>query len=96
MSSHNLNIEKGRYNNENRRNRLCTVCHLNDVEDEFHFVLKCPLYDQLRRKYVKPYYYRKPSVFKLVQLLSVQNVRELCNLGNFLRFAGRLRSETMG
>ena len=34
--------------------------------------------------YIKKYYYQKPSTFKLVNLLSTQNVKELCNLGNFL------------
>ena len=34
--------------------------------------------------YIKPYYYRNPSVFKLLQLLSVQNVKELRNLGKYL------------
>ena len=33
--------------------------------------------------YIKKYYYQKPSMFKLVNLLSTQNVKELCNLGQF-------------
>ena len=31
--------------------------------------------------YIKSYYRTRPSVFKLVQLLSTENVKELCNLG---------------
>ena len=80
VSFHCLNIEHGRYRNELRENRLCILCNLNDIEDEFHFILKCPFYSNLRQTYIKPYYYRNPSVFKLVQLMSVQNVRELRNL----------------
>ena len=38
----------------------------------------------LRKKFIKPYYFRKPSVFKLVQLLATQNVSELLGLGKFL------------
>ena len=67
ISAHNLNIETGRYNNENRNNRLCTLCNFNDIEDEFHFILKCPFYHDLRIKYIKKYYYNRPSVWKLVQ-----------------------------
>ena len=37
LSSHDLAIEKGRYNNINRENRLCTYCKMNVIENEFHF-----------------------------------------------------------
>ncbi len=50
-SSHDLFVETGRYSNINRQERLCQVCDLNDVEDEYHFLLVCPLYSDLRRKY---------------------------------------------
>ena len=46
LSSHNLNVEYGRYRNELRSNRICTLCNLNDIEDEFHFILKCPKYNE--------------------------------------------------
>ena len=75
-SSHNLNIELGRQRNENRENRLCTLCNLGDIEDEFHFILKCPKFSELRIKYIKKYYFNRPSVFKLVQLLSINNVKQ--------------------
>ena len=77
LSSHTLKIEQGRYTNDRRENRKCTLCNLNDIEDEFHFVLKCPFYSLLRNNYVKSYYYKKPSVFKMIQLFSVQNISEL-------------------
>ena len=48
LSAHSLNIEKGRYNNTNRRDRICTLCNSSDIEDEFHFILKCPIYNDLR------------------------------------------------
>ena len=56
-----------------------------------HFVLKSPAYCDLRQKYIKQYYGRRPSVFKLVQLLSVNTVKELCSLGKFIRDAFKLR-----
>ena len=92
MSSHSLNIEKGRHRNVARNMRLCELCDHKDIEDEFHFILKCPLYVELRKRYIKHYYYTKPSVFKLVQLLSAENTKELNNLGKFLVQAEKLRS----
>ena len=94
LSSHNLFIESGRSQNIPRSERICQLCNL-DIEDEFHFVLKCPVYCDLRKKYIKQYYWRRPSVFKLVQLLSVNNVKELCSLGKFIRDAFKLRSSLL-
>ena len=93
LSSHTLKIEQGRYTNDRKENRKCTLCDLNDIEDEFHFVLKCPFYSLLRKQYIKEYYYKKPSVFKMIQLFSVQNVTELCNLGKYLHLATKKRNE---
>ena len=42
MNSHQLNIESGRFQNIARQNRLCTLCNCQDIEDELHFILKCP------------------------------------------------------
>ena len=67
-----------------RQLRVCILCDHNDIEDEFHFILKCPFYSDIRKMYIKKYYYQKPSMFKLVNLLSTQIVKELCNLGKVL------------
>ena len=50
LSSHCLQIEKGRQRKPPlpRLERKCPFC-LDVIEDESHFVLKCPLYDQERR-----------------------------------------------
>ena len=44
---HSLEIEKGRCINIPRNQRLCKVCSSNR-EDEYHFVLCCNVYDDLR------------------------------------------------
>ena len=85
VSAHTLLLEKGRYHNIERGKRICQMCDMNDVEDEYHFILKCPFYTHLRHLYINKYYWSKPSVFKLVQLLSVQNRKVLCNIGNYLK-----------
>ena len=50
LSSHNLEIETGRYNNIARENRICKFCNQNAIETEYHFLLCCSAYDQLRNK----------------------------------------------
>ena len=54
ISAHSLRIQTGRYERKpNKGNKLIKIvreertslyCNNNDVEDEMHFLLKCPLY----------------------------------------------------
>jgi hypothetical protein len=41
----------------------CIFCN-NDIEVEMHFVLKCHRYQGLRSHFIKPYYWRKSSVYR--------------------------------
>ena len=41
-------VETGRFNNTPLERRLCTCCSLNEIEDEYHFLMICPKYDNLR------------------------------------------------
>jgi len=54
--------------------------------------LQCEKYIDVRRKYLKKYYGQRPSCFKLVQLLSVRNIKELSNLGKYLLLAEKIRN----
>lgn len=69
----------------------CILC-TSEIEDEYHFfLLKCPFYCNLKEKFLKKFYYIKPYVFKLIQLLSTQNVKDLCNLGKYFKNAFVIR-----
>ena len=57
LSSHNLTIETGRYIATDRSKRTCFSC-VDEIEDEYHFIFVCPLYNSLRKQYVKPYYWK--------------------------------------
>jgi hypothetical protein len=50
ISVHSLNIETGRYNSTPREQRLCKFCP-SSVEDEKHFILHCPKYQNIRNSY---------------------------------------------
>ena len=47
---------------------------------------------EIRRKYIKPDYCINPSAFKLTQLVFVQNIKDLSNLGNYLYVAEKIRN----
>ena len=48
ISSHQLRIETGRYENIPRNERICHFCTSNKIEDENHFLLDCKAYSQIR------------------------------------------------
>ena len=62
-------IEKGRYLHLERNERVCSMCNSNDIEDEFHFILRCPSYNELRKNYTKQRYSNRPSLFKITSTL---------------------------
>ena len=45
------------------------------------------LFMLVRRRYLKPYYFRRLSAFKLVQLLCSQSTKELCSLAKYIKTA---------
>ena len=44
ISSHDLFIERGRYENQPRNERMCRFCSSQSVESEYYFLLVCPYY----------------------------------------------------
>jgi hypothetical protein len=68
------------------------MCNLNVVENEYHFILHCEKYIDVRRRYLKKYYSQMPSCFKLIQLLSVRNIKELNNLDKYLLLTEKIRN----
>ena len=51
--------------------RKCLECNV--VEDEYHFVLECNIYTDLRTQYLPNYYRCRPNMYKCVDLLNVEN-----------------------
>ena len=85
LSSHRLFIESGRWNSPQptpREERKCTICNI--LEDEFHFLLECRMYDEFRYSFIKPYYARRKSIQKTVELLQSTNKNMLKNLAVYI------------
>ena len=47
-SEHNLNVETGRHSGIPYEQRLCILCNKHEIEDELHFIMSCPVYNQIR------------------------------------------------
>ena len=78
-SAHKLLVKRGRYQNVERNRRICKNCNMNMVEDEYHFLLACPAYRDLRKIYFKKYYYTWPSLYKFKTLMSSKSITLLRN-----------------
>ena len=81
LSSHKLLVERGRWVKPkiNYCDRLCTLCHKHDIQDEYHALMICSRYETLRKTYLKPYYY------KFIQLMNTVNKREQFRLVIFTK-----------
>ena len=75
LSPHKLCIKTGRYIGIIREDRTCHKCNLVMIENEYHFILQCPFYINIRRQYLKSYHNRHKSAFKLVQLLCSESTK---------------------
>ena len=76
ISAHQLYIETGRYCIPviPRESKFCYHCKT-IVEDEKHFLLECPLYKHIRKKYSKISYVNPISLLNPVHVV---NTKEIC------------------
>jgi len=63
-------IEKRRHDNLLLKDRQCVYCETS-IEDEFHFVIKCPLYTEIRQKFIDDTYIVNTSYMKFCDLMSL-------------------------
>ena len=66
--------------------RKCTLCDSGDIEDEDHVTLICQHFKDLRTKYIKIYYYVRPSMPKFIELTHVEEKREQFKIMLFLKY----------
>jgi hypothetical protein len=85
--NHKLTIITERWNRARPyAQRLCHVCNV--LDDEYHCVLECTKYTELRRKYINRYYYRQPSMLKFVELVTSAHVKTIQGLAMFVCKSG--------
>ena len=83
-STHLLPIEKGRHLGIPRNERLCELCK-DDLGDEYHYLFICPSFLISRKKYLAPYYWKKPSVEKFINLMKIKKVKSLTKLAKIVK-----------
>ena len=94
MSAHDLRIQSGRFarNRIRREERYCLCCNSSDIEDEYHFIIICPCFNEIRKKYVNDFYTKRPSVFKFMNLLSETDKGTVYKLAQYIKEASAQRT----
>ena len=82
-ANHKMPIVTGRYANIPAEDRICNLCELHEKGDELHYLLKCPMFNDSRIKYIKPYYHVNPSAESLRKLFNESSYKDLLNLSKF-------------
>jgi hypothetical protein len=84
-ASHKLPIEKGRFLNITRDERICNLCLLDEIGDEFHYLFKCTHFNNHRMKYIENQFSINPNSVKYNQLMSSSNRHQLIKLAIFCK-----------
>ena len=96
MSSHRLEIEASRWARTIRipiYERKCSTC--GKLEDEYHFVIECVLYLDLKKRYISPYFWKRPSMYKFVDLINSTNVNCMRKLSAYIYHAFKYRTDVL-
>ena len=83
--NHKLPVEVGRWDGTPINDRKCSLCTLNDVGDEYHYLLQCPYFNTQRQLYIKPYYIRRPNMVKFCELNRSNNTSVTTKLSKFIK-----------
>ena len=101
MSSHRLviEVEAGRWKNKKKTNRVplsdrkCSSCQT--LEDEYHFILECKIYIDLRRRLIPKYFWIRPNMHKFIELMNCTNRGCIRKLGTYIYQAFKRRTELL-
>ena len=95
-SSHHLKIETGRWTRPitPQTERICPFCP-GKQEDEYHLLIECSSYQEIRDRYIPNYFTRHPSMLKTIQLINTSSKKLIRGLGKFVFLAFKLRKEAL-
>ena len=95
-SAHELKVEKGRHSGITYQQRICALCRNNQIEDEFHFVLKCPFYHDLGPRHIPNRYIKRyPCLEDFYSLMQCQNDSVITRLAQYLIVAFQRRTDAL-
>ena len=79
-----LPVNHQRFLGIERHERLCKKCSLDEIGDEFHYLLICPFFKNDRKKLIDNIYYERPNTDKLHKLLNCTMKQPILKLKYFI------------
>ena len=83
--SNKLLVNKYSFSNDTE-DKMCPICDLREVGDEFHYIFICPYLQKEREQYIKKYYRIRPNALKFSELFNSKSIKTLVNLAKFCKF----------
>ena len=69
--------------------RICDLCDKNELGDEYHYILECPVFQTPRNRYISDFYKRNPSMEKFTLLLQSNSIAVLSKLAKLIHEINR-------
>jgi len=65
--------------------RICVFCQ--SLEDEYHCIIECNSYIELRKQHFPIYYWKHTNMLKFTELINCTNAHSLRNVGSYVNKA---------
>ena len=79
-----LPVNVQRYEDIERRDRVCPKCDLIDIGDEYHYLFICPYFLNERNELIPKKFTRRPNVFTFQELMNCEDKKSLLKLKHFV------------
>ena len=66
-------------------NRLCTLCNLKEVGNEYHYMMTCTYFKDSRMKYIDNSLWKYPDIYKFSKILKSNDIVSINNLFKFIK-----------
>ena len=88
LSNHTLPVQYQRQFDVPREERVCHICNLGDIGDEFHYLFICDYPDikVKRTQFLSKYYLHHVNTLKFYSLMNSRKKRVLVNLSKFVKY----------
>ena len=97
LSSHKFLVERASWGKVKipYAQRRCTLCSTSDIEDEYHMILISEHFRDVRVKYIKLFYYKRPSMLKFIDLMRSTRNNDRFKLMLFIKNIFKLYGDTL-
>ena len=68
-----------------RNERTCTICDSGAIGDEYHYLMICPIFQELREEYLPNYYLNRPTLTKFYKLMKTEKKTLLIKVAKLVK-----------